>query len=693
MEMKKRAIAWLIVLAVCLGTVPALAANVFMFAEKAINIFEGDTYPTELKREGTYDGDGEIVYASNREAVVSVSQDGVLTAVSKGRADVTASLMRNGKRVGQAKTTVNVLRAVNKVTLNTSKLSVYEPGDPAVAGLLKEPTDCQVIVLPAGSSAALAATCTPEDASDRKVTYTSADVGIVKIQGNTLKALQRGECDLTVASVQNPEVTQTFRVLVIQPVKKIAIDAGNKAVAVGSTLQLTALCQPDNASIQDVTWTSRTPQYATVDENGIVTGVVRGNANIVATAADGSRVTASVAVSVTQPVSSVSMLTPEVQVVAGRSATAKATVLPANASDKKLTWSSSDDSIATVRGAGLSCQVTGVKAGTCTIYATSVSDPNVSASATVVVSQLVTKIENVNAPEELNILVGQSVQTRWSIQPEDATLKGLTFKSSYPKYASVDENGLVTGLGRSVVTITAASKDAGRKYGTVRINVIQPATGVNLPRARYYIQRGGSGNVTANVEPKNANNKNISEWYSSDEGIATVRRNGSATGRIYGASSGTTYVTAVTEDGGFTASTQIRVGNWNSAVLVEELYVDQNNNIRITMRNMTQDVTFGRICFTVECFDTDGNPFVCNQDGESMFFEATYPHILGPYERTIHGSFNFGNYRIDRPLGGVILTVTSWRDIDGFSYTIPESERVSTTWNGLSPIIPGEGVG
>ena len=53
MEMKKRTIAWLIVLAVCLGTVPALAANVFMFTEKAINIFEGDTYPTELKREGT----------------------------------------------------------------------------------------------------------------------------------------------------------------------------------------------------------------------------------------------------------------------------------------------------------------------------------------------------------------------------------------------------------------------------------------------------------------------------------------------------------------------------------------------------------------------------------------------------------------------------------------------------------------
>ena len=108
---------------------------------------------------------------------------------------------------------------------------------------------------------------------------------------------------------------------------------------------------------------------------------------------------------------------------------------------------------------------------------------------------------------------------------------------------------------------------------------------------------------------------------------------------------------------------------------------------------MTPNVTFSNIHFIVECYDTEGNPFVCNKDGESTFFEANYPHILGPYERTIHGAFNFGNYLIDRPLGRVVLTVVSWKDDDGFPYTIPENERVRTTWNGLNPINPGEGVG
>ena len=60
--MKKRAIAWLIVLAVCLSAVPALAANVFLFTEKVINIFEGETYQTTVRREGNYDGDGEVVF-------------------------------------------------------------------------------------------------------------------------------------------------------------------------------------------------------------------------------------------------------------------------------------------------------------------------------------------------------------------------------------------------------------------------------------------------------------------------------------------------------------------------------------------------------------------------------------------------------------------------------------------------------
>ena len=690
--MKKRAIAWLIVLAVCLSSVPALAANVFLFTDKVIKIFEGETYQTKLRREGNYAGDGEIDYTVGRSSVATISRNGMLTGIGKGRTEITATLTRNGKRVGAAKATVNVLRAVDKVTLNTSKLSVYDPEDPAVTGLLKEPTEYQVLVVPAGGTAVLTATCTPEDASSLKVTFATNDAGVAKIQGNSLKAIQRGECDLVVASVQNPEITETFRVLVIQPVKSIRINAGDKKVAAGSRMQLSAACAPSNASIQNVTWLSKNPNVATVDRNGVVTGLKKGTAIITATAADGSNAVGTVTLTVTQSVTSISMQTSVIQVVNGRTVTAKATALPAEANDKTITWTTDNPSIATVRGNSQSCQVTGVKAGTCTLIATSKSNPEVRATATIVVSQLVTGITNVNSPAELSFKVGESVQTRWNVLPADATNKTLTFKSNSTKVATVDDNGLVRGQSRGIVTITATAKDAGRKQGTVKVSIIQPVTGVNIKRARYYIQRNRYATLRAEVQPRNANNQNVS-WTTDNEYIATVVPN---SGKVFGVTSGSAMITACTEDGGYMASTEVRIGDWIGTVAVLDVHVDANNKIRITMRNMNPQMTIRNIRFAVECFDMEGNPMICNKDGESTKFEGSYPYLLRPYEQTIHGSFNFGDYQIDQTIGGIVIRVLSWSDEDGYPFTYMQGEEPSQEWHRLynNPNLnPDEGVG
>lgn len=689
--MKKRLMICLLAAVFCLtAAVPALAANTFLFTEKIITLFEGESAQTALKREGNFDGEGEIVYTSSRETIATVSADGMITAIAKGRADVYASLMRNGKRVARATIAVNVLRAVTKVTLNTTKLSVYDPDDPAVAGLLKEPTVHQVLVIPAGGSASLVTTCTPETASSRKVVYSTTDAGVARLAGTTLRAVQRGECELTVASEQNPEITETFRVLVIQPVKKIQFEDGKKEVAAGSTLQLTAVCAPDNASITGVTWTSQNPTIATVDENGTVTGLKKGNAKITATATDGSRTAGSVIVRVTQPVTMITVKTPEIQVTVGKSVQAKATAQPDTASDRKLVWSSSDETIATVNSYGV---ITGKKAGTCIVTCTSNSNPDVTGTVTVTASQPVTKIENANEPEELSLLTGQTVQTRWNVQPADATDKTLTFKSRHPRVVTVDANGVVTAVGRGTATVEATAKDGSRKQGSVRITVIQPVTGVEVQQQRYYVQWGRSSQIRAIVQPRNANNQQV-YWSSEDEGIASVRSTATSTGSIYGVAYGTTTVTAWTEDGGFSASAEVRVGNFIEAVLVEELYVDSQNNIQISLRNMTQDLTLGSISYRIECFDTEGNPFVCNTDGVSMYFDGEYVYGLPPMGRTYYGYFTSRNCAIDRMLGGITLTITGWQDAEGNAWQIPDNEQVRNTWNMNNyNYNPGEGVG
>ena len=689
----KKALTCLLVMLLCAGIViPAMAANVFLFTTKSVSLFEGQTLQTEVRREGNYAGDGEVVYASTKTNVATVSADGIITAVNKGTTEVTASLMRNGKRVGQTKMTVQVLRAVQKVTLSTAKLSVYDPDHPAVASFLKAPTENQVLVIPAGSVAPLAATCTPEDATSKKITYTTTDAGVARITGTSLKAVQRGECDLIVQSAQNPEVTETFRVMVIQPVKKITIDAGDKKVAAGSRMELDAICSPDNATITEVTWSSKNPNIATVDESGMVTGVKKGTANIVATAADGSKATGTVMITVTQPVTAISITQADIPVVVGRTAQAKIQVLPADANDKTVTWSTSDTSVATVRNG----QITGVKAGVCTVTCTSNSNPDVSASATVTVSQLVTKIVNVNDPSELTLKTGESGQLKWSVQPDDATNKGLTFKSLAPKVATVDANGVVTAVGRGVASITATAQDGSKKQGTVKVTVIQPVTGVTMQRDLYYVQRGGASNVRAVIQPKNANNQKVT-GSSADESIATVRSNGTSTGLVSGITPGMTTVYTYTDDGGYTASTQIRVGNFNEAVMVESLEVNANNEIRIVLRNMSQEIALQNVHFRIECFDTDGNPMICNTNGENVYFEGDYPFILNPYERSTHGGFRFRNYQIDEPLGSVVLTILSWKDTDEYTWYIPEADQIRTQWTRYNYNYnynnPGQGVG
>ena len=684
---RKIRIGLLTVLACLLAVMPALAAGVFLFAEKSITLSEGDTFQTTVRREGAYDGDGDIVYTSSKPGIAAVDEYGVVTGVSKGDAIIYATLMRGGKKVGRCQMNVKVTRPVTKVTLSTAGLAVYEPDDPTIEGLLREETGYRVIAVAAGASVNLNAVCTPPDASNRAIRFETSDAGVARVVNNkVLRAMQRGECELTLISADDPEITESFTVVVTQPVKTIQITADRKAVSNGGTVSLSAICSPANASIKDVVWESRTPQIATVDANGTVTGLKRGNAIIAATAADGSGAKATISIAVVQPVTNLWISPDTIQVTTGRTAQAKVTVSPTDASDKTVDWYSSDTGVATV----VNGRITGQRAGMCEITCASRTNPEITASATVIVSQLVTKIECVNRKEELNLRVGERLQLQWAVYPQDVTNAGVTFKSAHPKIATVDANGVVTALNRGTATIYITAQDGSKKQAACKVNVIQPVTGVEMQKPLYYVQLGWSGNVRAVVQPRNANNQKVL-WSSMDEGIATIRSNGTSTGSVQGQRTGRTTITAYTEDGGFTATADVRVADFNAAIMVEGLDVNAANQIRIVLRNMSNDLVMQNIYYKIECYDLSRNPMICNTDGVGTSFTGSYPFALNPRERTIHGCFRFQDYYIDRQLGIVVLTVTGWKDADGVTWTIPESERIPRQWvspNILPPIIP-----
>ena len=102
----------------------------------------------------------------------------------------------------------------------------------------------------------------------------------------------------------------------------------------------------------------------------------------------------------------------------------------------------------------------------------------------------------------------------------------------------------------------------------------------------------------------------------------------------------------------------------------------------ITFRNMSS-FTVERVYFTVQCYDTEGEPMVCNTDGTSTSFDGNYPVTLYPGERTEHGYFNFGKGSYSKPLGKVVLHITGWKDSEGYTRNISsEDDQPTMYWYG-----------
>ena len=675
--MTKRTAAILVLILCLLAAIPAMAVDVFKFTDQAITVYADETVQPSIEQDGRF-AEGTLVYKSANAKVFTVDEAGTVTGVAPGAANLQAELQQNGKTVRRATVRVNVLRRVTKITTNTTNLQVYEPDDETITPLLKPiedpenpgqtlPQTNRILVLPAGKNVRLTTTITPADVKNRNFTVTSTDLGILKVNGATVAAVQAGECDLTIASQQNPEITEVFHVLVTQPVKKLQITAPEKTVSAGGTLQLTAAVTPDNATIQAVEWSSRNEKAATVDSNGIVTGIARGNVTIDAKAADGSGVRASITLAVTQDATDITIKETDVTVATGRrAAQLHVTVLPANANNKYVDWHSSDESIATVRNG----VITGVRAGECTVTCTSQSNPGVSASIPVRVIQMANRI-NVLNPRGLSFNVGETAQLEWEVLPDDTTIKDVTFKSRRPEVATVDANGIVTGLSKGQANIEINSTDGSGVRAVFQVNVIQPVTGIEPLPDRFFAQLDGYRSVrnATRVIPRNANNQRIN-WSVADPTIATVNGN-----NVYGYRTGNTILTATSDDGGYTTSTQLVVADFDRMIAIGSPQVTDDNKIKLSFGNMSMEYIVKKIYFKVDCYDTMRNPMICNTDGVSTFFNGYYPIELYPSEWTQHGRFVFSDYLNTGYLGYVVVKVTGYEFDNGQKWNIPEEKQ------------------
>lgn len=207
----------------------------------------------------------DVTWTSSKEEIVTVDANGHIKGLAPGKATVTAQSAEEGS---SKKATVNV--------------TVVQ----AVSGITLSETD---IVINKGKSEKLKGDVAPEDATTKKLEWTSSNEEIAKVSSDgTVSAKACGECDITCTATDGSGKTATCHVTVIQMVTSVKLSDSKLTLAHGATYEAIATIAPEDATNPSVIWSSSDESVATVDENGIIKADKAGDCEITCSATDGS---------------------------------------------------------------------------------------------------------------------------------------------------------------------------------------------------------------------------------------------------------------------------------------------------------------------------------------------------------------------------------------------------------------------
>lgn len=296
---------------------------------------------------------------------------------------------------------------------------------------------------------------------------------------------------------------------------------------------------PSNLNSSNIVWRSSNEKIATVDSKGKVTAITNGQ-TIITASINGYTSTCTVTVGENYiAVKGIKINKSNLNLTIGETETLKNTIYPSNASNKDVTWKSSNTSVATVDSNG---KVTAKKLGTTII---TVSSSGYTATCTInVVNNVVLKGIIINKTS-LTLKEKNTETLKITFNPSNATNKKITWKSSNKGIVTVDNNGKVTAIKPGTATITAVSNDGGY-VATTKVTVeslSKKVISVKLDKNELNLLAGEESTLKVTFNPSYAENKNL-KWESNDETIATVRD-----GVVTAKRKGTTEIKVISEDG------------------------------------------------------------------------------------------------------------------------------------------------
>ena len=481
--------------------------------------------------------DKTVNWSSSNEEKAVVSSSGKVVALQGGEAVITA---KAGSK--EAKCTVTITVPVESITLDQTSISLEE-----------------------NQSTLLTATVKPDDATDKTVTWSSSNEKVATVAEGRVTTLKEGTATIT-ASCGGKSATCAVTVKKkVVPVESISLNKSELPLVKGASETLIANVTPDNATDKTVTWSSSNANIASVDQTGKVTAMAGGEAVITAKA--GSK-EAKCTVTITVPVESITLDQTSISLEENQSTLLTATVKPDDATDKTVTWSSSNEKVATVAKG----RVTSLKEGTAIITA---SCGGKTAICNVTVKKHVVPVESVSLDHSsITINKYDSWTLSATVSPKNATEKTVAWSSSNTAVARVDQSGTVTGAGSGTATITAS---CGGKSATCEVTVVVPVVAVSLNYSSISLEEGQSRQLTASITPFDATDQKVT-WSSSNTSIATV-----TDGLVKAISEGTASITA--SCGGKSASCAVTVTK--SIVPVTGISMAQSNAAQVKVGEST----------------------------------------------------------------------------------------------------------
>ena len=459
------------------------------------------TFVLDLVSEEGNTDDISVSWSSSDETVATVDAEGKIIAVGVNDKTKTGTAIITAEDAnGSGK------YATCTVTVRRQAESLETLADNILEGKEK-------LVLIPGKSFSLSSKVMPENATDKNIVYLSEDNAIATVNTKgTIAAKKVGETQITIWQAESG-------ILISVPIKivektnvttKVTINGEDTgAVNPGINIQLNAICEDSEGttlSDRGVIWKSSNNKVVTIAQDGTITTIAKGTADITATAADGSGKKAVRRVKVIAPVTKVSLNKEYLFLQAGKSETLKATIAPANADNKNVVWNiegeGADSGNIYINTKGKVTVSKNTPIGTtATLTVSSTTDASIQDTCVVkVISKPITSLKLDQTALELTGLGGtkQLTVTTGPIDAE-ATEEGISWISSDEAVISISSadtpitNGIavneITTVGYGKATITAMTAD-GTKKVSCKISVYPLEKGYKLSAVKgtQYIQ-------------------------------------------------------------------------------------------------------------------------------------------------------------------------------------------------------------